>query len=225
MKRIAVICISIMALLITGCASTEIHRQSVTDSQTIQKTLDEFDALRNVFILAKGKHNPARTELSESFPCLIPQKIDFSEVNETPKKLPFPITELQGDEAIHWWKTQETFHMITPKIAFRNMNQEEIPLLTTVECTLRFESHYDQGFAQNTAMGQRESQRGIRSYIAFIFIRDWKTGEDLLLDLRKNIEILGIDSRVENDWYTRIFKLLGDIFNAGKDTLISTRVP
>ncbi|MEK7636294.1 MAG: hypothetical protein AAB362_01245 [Patescibacteria group bacterium] len=218
--------IGIVALLITiGCASTEIHRQSIVDSQTIQKTLDDFDVVRNTFVVAKGKYNPTRTELSESFSCLLPQKIDFSEKNEAPKKLPFPVIELQGDSAIRWWKEQETFHMTTPKIAFRNMNQEEIPLLTTVECALQFESHYERGFVANTAVGQRESQRGIHSYIAFIFIRNWETGEYLLLDLRRNIKIFGVDSRVENEWYTRIFNLLSSLFSAGKETLISTKVP
>jgi hypothetical protein len=227
-------------MFLTGCASTEIHRQSYAEEHRASQALDTFLKFRDAFIaenLEVIEYNkvadPVHTRRSPSisraeamvhFDCLIPQPVKLYSDNREPEESdPSPVERYYGDEALHFWKTQETFHMIIPWVGFTEIKEQwRIPLIAVYVCPMNFESHFDRGFMPSIIKGPKEANRGTIGYIAFAFIRE-ANGRERLLDLRMGQKILGPTSKVENDWYTRGFGALKGLLGIGTDAILPTK--
>lgn len=207
-----------LLLFFAGCATTELHTESVVPQSDYQKTLAQFNRIQEEF-LGYGREYVVnqkismeqyrilqyrRTYLSAYFPCLSPQKDKFYDSTVPPHNDPLPITEYEDRLAALMATRQDgLWHMVMEEaIGFDLISRREAPFLRTVVCPLKFESHYDQGPIGDLIGGRKEFMRGSITLLVFAFYIE-ADGSQRLLTMWKSREIHGDNLTAFNAWYTR----------------------
>lgn len=201
-----------------GCATTELHSDSFVKEHEYEQTLHNFNQLQGEFLrngLALSNNRidlssykqlqPTRADLATYFACLLPQKAKIYTMNVSPEKDPLRVLEFQERRAALVNTGQsELWHMGgSVAIGFELIPQEQSPLLRTVLCPMKFESHYDQGPIGDLLGGRKEYIRGPDTFLIFTFIIEDNETERLL-DMQKFESHNGKDSVTFNALYTRL---------------------